>query len=358
MASPQRCRISRSFRAWWMGYLKFKVYRYLKQEIGQANGVSSHNFGDHGFNNAMHTAYTHSRMPNFMEAASNPPLMHTGGILVSHIPYHVANRFDTHQQFLRLCHLSATMVTTLKKSYAIPSSELVGREKKSLDALMVAARTVAEHPESDIERLSEVTQIDEFILTEMCKEVAYLFGEDVDELDNKSLVCSMRKSMAGILGTSAPDSSLPGDEARRFSISDEDEEEQRKILQVFEEQKRRQLKEKQDAASRNCMEPEQNWMDMIEVEPGVSLPLQSSGSTFRAIVTGETTTTTCFGCQQVLTTPSDVAFVVCSDCWICMAVNQQEVMNGRPLQPGTTIGLGIKDEAIAKWLEKRNSFRL
>lgn len=270
----------------------------------------------------------------------------------------------------------------MKRSYRIEPSPVVGREEQSLDAMMVATRTVAQHRESDLARLSEATEIDEFILTEMCKEVASLFGEDVEELDKMSVnvVHVMRKSLAGVMeGTvkkatsestaataaTSASSSSSSSYADRYSMSNEDAEEQKKLLQFFEEQKRKQLKEKEEQERKQTFDretreaQEDNFTDMIEVTPGMSLPLRSSEATFRAILTEKTAAVKCFGCQQTLTTPSDVAFVICSDCWICMAIDQPKQKN--LVAPGPSkkkmIGLGVKDEAIAKWMAKRKSCR-
>ena len=140
-------------------------------------------------------------------------------------------------------------------------------------------------------------------------------------------------------------------------ISDEDAEEQKELLEFFEAQKKKELEEKEAKAKQEKLqkekeeleELEKKYTDVIEVEPGFSLPLRSSESTYRALLTGKTTSLTCFSCQDNLTTPSDVTMVICSACWICMPLE-----NTGSEQEGA-IGLGIKDEEIAKWMAKRGS---
>jgi hypothetical protein len=262
----------------------------------------------------------------------------------------------------------------MKKSFVIQPSAAVGREEQSLETMMVAVRTAGQNRESYLARLSEASEIDEFILTEMCKEVAALFGEDVEQLEKMSVnvIDVMRKSLYGVTEDW-------GDGSSRFSMSNgsnaesstadsgplsflqADAEEQKKLLEFFEKLKKKQQEEKEgqerqkkiEKETKESQEVEEKYTDMVELEPGVSLPLRSYGSTFRAILTGKTTTATCFGCQQTLTTPSDVAFVICSDCWVCVALDQPS--DADPSK--RSIGLGVKDEGIANWLAKRNSTR-
>mmetsp|Transcript_39582 Transcript_39582/g.95689 ORF Transcript_39582/g.95689 Transcript_39582/m.95689 type:complete len:404 (-) Transcript_39582:183-1394(-) len=88
--------------------------------------------------------------------------------------------------------------------------------------------------------------------------------------------------------------------------------------------------------------------DMIEVAPGLTLPLLSKDATFRALEQKNTITTTCFICQQTLTAPGHVNFVVCCDDWICMAVEEND--NASTDQSKRCIGFGLKDGEIAKWV--------
>lgn len=327
------------------------------------------------------------------------------------------------------------------------------------------------------------TEIDDFILTEMCKEIAAIFGGksydsqnfDYDFNDNREsqirpsgVVEFVRKSLAGVQidGMAAMD---------RFSMSLENPEEQRKLLEYFqkakmerdrearekaeqqeaerikrqeqekkereereakakkekeekerrerkererrerrkrrekEEKERRERKEREakekaereakekaereakekaereakEKAEREAKEARENaerqaraileaeakaraereqqqrdrfsreQTDMIEVAPGLTLPLLSKNATLRALESQQCLTTTCFACQQTLTAPNHVDFVVCCDDWICMAVeDDQRVASSSSAR---CIGFGVKDEAVAKWVMMRRS---
>ncbi|KAL3927923.1 MAG: hypothetical protein SGBAC_012879 [Bacillariaceae sp.] len=288
--------------------------------------------------------------------------------------------------------------------------------------------------------------IDEFILTEMCKEVAAMFGgtdydsENFDDYDNyankdrgsssggdskpiksSTMIDIVRKSLAGVQIDGMP-------AIDRFSLSLENPDEQRKLLEYFRkakeerekearlkaeqqeaerikrqeqdrkereereaklkkekeekerkerhererrerrEKKRKEEKERKEREARHRAELEAaeqkakaereqrekerrelqaiegEHTDMIEVEPGVSLPLLSKDATLRAMERNRTATATCFICQQRLVAPGHVDFIVCCDDWICMAVesSSSSSSSSKTSNSQKCIGFGLK----------------
>lgn len=284
--------------------------------------------------------------------------------------------------------------------------------------------------------------IDEFILTEMCKEVAAMFGgtdydsQNFDDYDNyadkdrgsssggdsnkpiksSAMIDIVRKSLAGVQIDGMP-------AVDRFSMSLENPDEQRKLLEYFQkakeerekearlkaeqqeaerikrqeqdrkereereaklqkekeenerhererrerrEKRRKEEKERKEREARHRAELEAaeqkakaereqreqerrelqaiegEHTDMIEVEPGVSLPLLSKDATLRAMERNHTATATCFICQQRLVAPGHVDFIVCCDDWICMAAESSSSSNNTS-NSQKCIGFGLKN---------------
>jgi hypothetical protein len=56
--------------------------------------------------------------------------------------------------------------------------------------------------------------------------------------------------------------------------------------------------------------------EMIDVSPGVRLPLRSSIATWQAIMHGNVVVTACYSCSSNLTSIADAELVICADCWV------------------------------------------
>ncbi|CAJ1937846.1 unnamed protein product [Cylindrotheca closterium] len=121
------------------------------------------------------------------------------------------------------------------------------------------------------------------------------------------------------------------------------------------ERERRVRVEKEQQREMQSVEGEHT--DMIEVAPGLTLPLLSKDATLRALAKDDTITTTCFACQQTLTAPGHVEFIVCCDDWICMAVDDDGYGDANKPRTGNKrcIGFGLKDGDVAKWVFSRKS---
>jgi hypothetical protein len=97
--------------------------------------------------------------------------------------------------------------------------------------------------------------------------------------------------------------------------------------------------------------------DLIEVSPGVYLPLRGSKETWEALLEGRVVVTMCSCCQEELSCIEDAQLVVCSDCWVISPVDQS--IAGISLEDNeadeecysSSVGLGIKASEIGEWLE-------
>jgi hypothetical protein len=117
-------------------------------------------------------------------------------------------------------------------------------------------------------------------------------------------------------------------------------------------------------------EEEAESLNLLEVAPGIMLPLKPIQETWSGIREGRINITICIQCQDELTCVDDLRFVVCGDCWTLNPVDrrqQQRPGNGDdddddddiPLDPTKDfIGLGVKNTDIVAWMEGgcRSSF--
>jgi len=110
---------------------------------------------------------------------------------------------------------------------------------------------------------------------------------------------------------------------------------------------------------------------MLEVVPGVSLPLKPVSETWKAIKQGQITSTKCIQCQEDLTCGGDLRLVICGDCWTINVVDQSSASDNHdigedsddslPLDPNKDhVGLGVKNREIVAWMEDgcRESFSI
>ena len=106
----------------------------------------------------------------------------------------------------------------------------------------------------------------------------------------------------------------------------------------------------------------QTGKSMMEVAPGVTVPLRGSTETWEAIKDGRVTVTACCACQLELHCIEDAEFVICPDCWVVSSVDQ--TFGGIPLENEDMaefdggkrptcrgVGLGVKAVEVVEWLE-------
>jgi hypothetical protein len=118
-----------------------------------------------------------------------------------------------------------------------------------------------------------------------------------------------------------------------------------------------------DSPLQNCEEGEEEdeeWgelsycTEIIEVAPGVEMPLISSDETWEAIMEGRITVTTCCSCTAELTCIDEAHLVVCADCWVFSPVDQAiaTTIHQHQHQHRSSVGIGIKTEDIFHWLSQ------
>jgi hypothetical protein len=96
--------------------------------------------------------------------------------------------------------------------------------------------------------------------------------------------------------------------------------------------------------------------EIIEVAPGVEMPLISVDETWKAIMEGRITVTTCSCCTTELTCIDEAHLVVCADCWVFSPVDQAiaiaTTIDQHRHQHGSSVAIGVKTEAILHWLSQ------
>jgi hypothetical protein len=93
--------------------------------------------------------------------------------------------------------------------------------------------------------------------------------------------------------------------------------------------------------------------EMIEVAPGVEMPLISSDETWEAIMEGRITVTKCCSCTTDLTCIDEAHLVVCADCWVFSPVDQAIATTIHQQQhQRSSVGIGVKTEDIFNWLSQ------
>jgi hypothetical protein len=137
---------------------------------------------------------------------------------------------------------------------------------------------------------------------------------------------------------------------------------QRKELEFFEQEKRASEQDRVFAAQLSEKEvqydededeiiPGELQGEMIDVSPGVSLPLRSSIEIWQAIMHGNVVVTTCYSCSSNLTSIADAELVICADCWVFIPVNQ--LPSGNCLEGDRKSGgvcVGVEPEEIVQWM--------
>jgi hypothetical protein len=91
---------------------------------------------------------------------------------------------------------------------------------------------------------------------------------------------------------------------------------------------------------------------MIEVTPGVKLPLRGSAETWRAIEEGSVTVAMCSCCKIDLNCVVDAQIVICPDCFVLSPVDQTEqgAADSSTSMHRRGVGVGIKAEEIRRWV--------
>ena len=128
---------------------------------------------------------------------------------------------------------------------------------------------------------------------------------------------------------------------------------------VGEEQQQQQQQQTQDNESSSSLQ-------LLEVLPGISLPLKPLQETWVGIRQGKINISTCISCQEELTFVDDLRLVVCGDCWTINPIdklpgnnNNNEEEEEETFDPTKDfVGLGVKNSDIVAWMENgcRESF--
>jgi hypothetical protein len=135
------------------------------------------------------------------------------------------------------------------------------------------------------------------------------------------------------------------------------------ILPSAEEQQQEEEEDYHESSSSSSLQ-------LLEVAPGISLPLKSLQQTWAGIRTGRINISTCLQCQEELTFVDDLRLVVCGDCWTVNPIdnkrpgggggNNDDDEEGTLLFDPTKdfVGLGVKNSDIVAWMENgcRESF--
>jgi hypothetical protein len=101
----------------------------------------------------------------------------------------------------------------------------------------------------------------------------------------------------------------------------------------------------------SCLEGEEDYTqdEMIDVAPGVTLPLRRSAETWKAIMDGRVIVTPCFCCTQDLTCIEDAELLACSDCWVFSPIEQPNQQHGRR---SSGVCIGVRAEDIMEWIQE------
>jgi hypothetical protein len=95
---------------------------------------------------------------------------------------------------------------------------------------------------------------------------------------------------------------------------------------------------------------------MIDVGPGVKMPLRGSDETWEAIEYGRVTITTCISCQIDLNCLEDAQLVICPDCTMMSPVDQTPGP-GKVSYERYGVGVGVKPQEILDWVRGNVSSR-
>lgn len=172
------------------------------------------------------------------------------------------------------------------------------------------------------------------------------------------------------LGTtgSVPSSSFYS-RASHIDTSLFDVDEQMKELGFFEEQQKQRATEAReivglDPQEHDRDESEQDYSnseeldnegeDMIEVSPGVDMPLRRSFETWQAIMDGRVIVTKCYSCTSELGCIDDVELVICADCCVFNLIDQNiasvSLKRDQTSRVVRGVGIGVKLEDIVEWM--------
>jgi hypothetical protein len=144
-----------------------------------------------------------------------------------------------------------------------------------------------------------------------------------------------------------------------------DVDEQRKELEFFEEQQKQRVglvgldhqeydRDESEQDNSNSEELDNEGEDMIEVTPGVNMPLRRSFETWQAIMDGRVIVTKCYSCTSELGCIDDAELVICADCWVFNPIDQNIASVSRERDQTSRVvrgvGIGVKLEDIVEWM--------
>ena len=105
---------------------------------------------------------------------------------------------------------------------------------------------------------------------------------------------------------------------------------------------------------RDQKQKQQDCNIMIDVAPGVKMPLRGSVETWSAVEEGNVTVTLCVCCNMDLNCIFDAQLVICPDCLCVSPVDQTEQQDSNSTASSRIhrhgVGVGIKAEEILRWV--------
>lgn len=123
-----------------------------------------------------------------------------------------------------------------------------------------------------------------------------------------------------------------------------DMEEQIRLMRQIEERKAAEQQQQQQQE----VEKEEGG-EMVDVAPGIRLPLRSAEENWQAIQRGNVLVTQCFCCSQHLTLMDDARYLLCADCWAFSPIEHEKGKTTRG------VCIGAKEEDIIEWLKQESS---
>jgi hypothetical protein len=239
----------------------------------------------------------------------------------------------------------------------------------SLLTKSVGKRGLMKEPPAGFRRLSrEISKL----LAERCREslhriVNHEERTEKDEFKETPLRVLTSFATAGVsdltLETSLFDSSETSEQlSKELGI---DPEEQLRLMQGFEDQKKASETRKMSAQPTQIIEAEVRAIEqdvhplqvpekeeMVDICPGIVQPLRSSDESWQAIMEGNVVVTQCCCCSQELTCIEDAEYIVCSDCMVFNRLHKKSefVLADGQRRHARGVCIGVSSNDIVEWL--------
>ena len=200
------------------------------------------------------------------------------------------------------------------------------------------------------------------LFSQRCRESLRKSKKDDDECLKKTLreLISSRDSKS--FPIEAPPLMELDDESNSVSEELIDYEEQKRLVEHFEEQKR--ISDLSNCSNSNTVpvlrSGEANGLEtprtssssqMVELTPGIMIPLRDAAETWDAIRSGNVVSTLCCCCKRELTSIDDAEYLVCAECWVFNRVHKKTAfIAGGQSRNSYGACIGVTPDDIAEWL--------